>query len=241
MSADWFADLLQKTLAKHGKKGLHDPRLIHLAVTLGQMDLLLWLLEQGASVHARDRRGRTPIFHARDERMVHTLVEAGARLDARDLMHHAPLQAAVKAGRLDVAQAMIQLGADVHAQDKRGLTALHTAAVKGRGRCIEHLLEQGAWVNHRDRHGRTPLFYAVAAGHLDTALLLIESGADLTMLDDRGTSWLHLARMDQVMPLQQACDQALAHDAYDDWMPDSIHRSQPQAEQAEPTRMIMTR
>lgn len=219
MTKDPFLALVEAVYKKGGKQALMDPKMIHLAVRLGRLDLLRLLLEHGANPNARDRRTRTPLFFARDERIVHTLVKAGARVADRDLAHHQPLHAAVRAGRLDVAKALLQLGADLSAQDKRGLTPLHQAAMRGRVKCLRHLVEQGAWVNGRDRHGRSPLFYAVAGGHLDAALVLIDEGADLVMVDDHGTPWLHLARLDQVAQLQAAADRALGDQAYEEWHP----------------------
>lgn len=221
MSNDWLGEAIHKAFKQGGARALLDPKLLRLAVAFHRLDLVLYLLGQGANPNATDIRGRTPLFYAASRRMVRTLVEAGANANHTDLMRHRPLHAAVKAGRLDVAKALIQLGGDPHAQDCRGLTPLHTAAAKGRLACIEHLVGQGAWPNVRDRHGRSPLFYAVAGGHLPAALLLIDKGADLTMIDDHGTPWLHLARLDQVGTLRLACDQALIDEETREWTPNT--------------------
>ncbi len=216
---DWLGDAIRKVFREGGKEARLDPSLLRLAVAFHRLDLVMFLLRQGADANAVDRRGRTPLFYAASRRMVRTLVEAGANANQTDLMRHRPLHAAVNAGRLDVAKALLQLGSDPHAQDRRGLTPLHAAAAKGRVACIEHLVGQGAWPNVRDRNGRSPLFYAVAAGHLPAALTLIDKGADLTMIDDHGTPWLHLARLDQVGTLRQASDQALMDEEAREWTP----------------------
>ena len=222
---DWLAILIQAVLAKAGANAAVSGRsLLHLATALGRLDLVLWLIEQGAEVDGQDTRGRTPLFFAANQRLARALLEAGANPRHIDLQHHSPLHAAVRAGRLDVAHALKLAGADLNAQDKRGLAPLHAAAMKGRVPCTHHLLRLGANPNVQDRRGRHPLFYAVAGGHFAAAAALMEGGADVDMLDDEGTPWISLARMDQIAPLQACAARVLEAEAQADWSPFSPRR-----------------
>lgn len=192
--------------------------LIHLAAMFDRPDLVSWLLDRGVGIDFMDRRGRTPLFFAASRRMARALMKEGADPSHRDLMEHTPLHAAAKAGRIDVAHALrLAKRVDLHAQDKRGMTPLHTAASKGRTRSIDQLLRQGANPNVMDRYGRHALFHAVVGGHIDAALSLIDGGADLEILDDKGTSWLSLARMDQIGRLQARYQIALKQESEQEW------------------------
>lgn len=221
MKNDWLGKAIRKAYEQGGAEALADPRLLRLAVSFNRLDLVLYLLGRGVNPNGVDCRGRSPLFYAASRRMVRVLMEAGARVNQLDQAGHSALHAAAKRGRKDVAHALLGHGIDLHAQDRRGMTALHAAAMRGRTQVIEQLLAQGAWANVRDRQGRSPLFFAVAGGHLKAALALIEHGADLTMIDDAGTPWLRLARMDQVAVLQTTMDRVLREEEERDWMPSS--------------------
>lgn len=212
---DWLGQAIRKAIERKGPSF----KLLQMAVAFDRPDLIMLLLGKGADIHGTDQRGRTLLHLAASRRMVRTLLEAGARLQQRSDQGQTALHTATRRDRPAVARELVRAGIDIHAQDKRGLSALHLAASKGRRRAIEQLLSQGAWVNVKDRHGRSPLFLAVAAGHLPASLLLIERGADLTMLDDKGTPWLRLARLDQVAILQQTMDRVLAEEAQREWDP----------------------
>lgn len=221
MRRDPIETLILALLAEFGPMATYRGLpLIHLAALFDRPDLVSWLIDQGLGVDMVDRRGRTPLFFAASRRMARHLMRSGADPEHRDLVDHTPLHAAARAGRVDVAHALrLAKHVDLHAQDRRGMTPLHAAASKGRLASIEHLLRQGANPNVMDRHGRHALFYAVAGGHIDAAFSLIDGGADLEILDDKGTSWLSLARMDQVGRLQARYQTALEHESDQEWMP----------------------
>lgn len=183
--------------------------LLPLAAKMDRIDLVQWLLDHGVSPQDKDFRGRTALHFAKDKRMARALMGKGVPMDERDVRGQTPLHAAIAAGRLDVAMMLTRAGAQVDERTHRGLTPLHIAAAKGRMNAVAHLLRHGANPNALDRRGRHPLFYAVAGGHLDASKALMEGGADLEVLDERGTPWLHVARLDQVIPLQSFAQQAV--------------------------------
>ncbi|KAL7272289.1 hypothetical protein RUND412_004906 [Rhizina undulata] len=60
----------------------------HLAATCSNIEILRNFLSQGASVHLRNRDGRTPLFLAADaglEENVELLKESGAHLHAEEI------------------------------------------------------------------------------------------------------------------------------------------------------------
>lgn len=99
------------------------------------------LLEVGASVHAKDDDGNTPLHHfcISDEldfsqEVLGLLLDAGADIEARNCSDNTPLITLMlavrmghngsKEGQVHVAERLIERGADVLARGNNGLTAL---------------------------------------------------------------------------------------------------------------------
>ncbi|KAE8316889.1 heterokaryon incompatibility protein-domain-containing protein [Aspergillus transmontanensis] len=77
-------------------------------------------------------------------------------LDARE---RTPLMRAVKAGRVDLTEALLALGAETGAQDRKGKTALHHAipVTKAAFDLVELLVYHGADIYAQTESGETPL------------------------------------------------------------------------------------
>jgi ankyrin repeat protein len=57
---------------------------IHAAASYGQLDLLQYLVENGADVHLRDGDGDTPLLVCEDPIVIEALEKAGADINARN-------------------------------------------------------------------------------------------------------------------------------------------------------------
>jgi ankyrin repeat protein len=169
------------------------------------------LVDKGADVNARTRRGMSPLSiaatHASNVAVIKLLLERGA--DAQ-----APGPAGVSGALMMSARAndtascklLIEKGAVAKAKDLRGFTALINAAGYGNTQLVKLLLDHGADVNAQSepslakvKNGDlgigslTPLLLEVNARSAETVRLLLNAGADVNVRDVRGMTPLMLA------------------------------------------------
>jgi ankyrin repeat protein len=156
------------------------------------VNLATQLLDQGASVDARDRIGARPLSHAARSghlEMIDLLLARGAPIDARDLNGATALYYAAERGHNAVVQRLIERGADVKLTGKSGVSAVAAAAYAGRDSIVALLLAHGADGRAPDDTGKPPVIYAAASGRLDIVKQLLGDGDlnaryanDLTLL-----------------------------------------------------------
>jgi ankyrin repeat protein len=142
-------------------------------------DLATQLLDQGASVDARDRIGARPLSHAARSghlEMLDLLLARGAPIDARDLNGATALYYAAERGHNSVVQRLIERGADVKLTGKSGVSAVAAAAYAGRDSIVALLLAHGADGRAPDDTGKPPVIYAAASGRLDIVKQLLGDG-----------------------------------------------------------------
>ena len=174
------------------------------AARRGQVDRVRDLLARGASVRARDERGRTALLAAAYEnnvRVAALLVEAGADVNRKDdTVQSAYLIATSEVGDdtrlLDLTLAA---GGDVRSLDSFHGTGLIRAADRGFPRVVRRLLETDIRVDHVNELGWTALHEAVILGdgsrrYVRVVRLLADAGADVNEPSQR----------DGVRPLQHA-------------------------------------
>jgi hypothetical protein len=120
---------------------------LHVAAAAQRPGIITRLLAAGADVHARNRRGATPLHYAADgvpgspqwdppaqAACIEALVAAGADVDAEDMDGVAPLHRAVRTRCSAAVAALLAGGADARRVSGRGSTPLELAAqTTGRG------------------------------------------------------------------------------------------------------------
>jgi uncharacterized protein len=134
------------------------------------LDLATQLLDEGASVDARDRIGARALSHAARSghpEMVDFLLARGAPINARDLNGATALYYAAERGQSSVVQRLIERGADVNLTGRSGVSPVAAAAYAGRDSIVEILLAHGADGNAPDDTGKPPAVYAAASARLD--------------------------------------------------------------------------
>ena len=158
------------------------------------VDLATKLLDQSASVDARDRIGARPLSHAARSghlEMVDLLLARGAPADARDLNGATALYYAAERGQTAVLERLIERGADVNLTGRSGVSPVAAAAYAGRDSIVRILLAHGADGRAPDATGKPPVVYAAASGQLNIVKQLMAAGTidlnaryanDLTLL-----------------------------------------------------------
>jgi ankyrin repeat protein len=143
------------------------------------INLATQLLDQGASIDARDRIGAKPLSHAARSghlEMLDLLLARGAPIDARDLNGATALYYAAERGHGPIVQRLIERGADVKLTGKSGVSPIAAAAYAGRDSIVAMLLAHGADGHALDDTGKPPVIYAAASGRLDIVKQLLGDG-----------------------------------------------------------------
>ncbi|TMW57998.1 hypothetical protein Poli38472_013472 [Pythium oligandrum] len=173
------------------------------AVTLGDVESVCRLVEQGVDINTRWRLSgnQSALHYAAGQgsmEMVNTLLASGANVATLDANESTPLHEAARCGHLGVVKALIaQPGGlvNVSAVDRDGATPLHLAAYGGHLDVMEVLLANGA-----DLFTMSNFFHRTV-------------GADLTATDISGRTVMHVAARTGCSDVVKAL---LAHGAFAD-------------------------
>ena len=106
------------------------------------------------------------------------LLDQGASVDARDRLGARPLSHAARSGHLEMLDLLLARGAPIDARDLNGATALYYAAERGHGPIVQRLIERGADVKLTGKSGVSPVAAAAYAGRDSIVAMLLAHGAD---------------------------------------------------------------
>ena len=116
---------------------------LHIAAEKGNIDVAMFLIENGANVNVADANGNTPLVFIIN-----------------------------KTGNPKVTQRLLAKGASVNAQNRTGETALMYAAWHGYSAIVQLLLENRADVTLKNKQGNTALTLAESKGHQEIVEML---------------------------------------------------------------------
>ncbi|XP_067649579.1 serine/threonine-protein phosphatase 6 regulatory ankyrin repeat subunit B-like [Haliotis asinina] len=172
-------------------------RLLLQAAENGSSDILVYLLQQGADVDARDNHLQN-IFHL--------VCKTGMEKSLKILLNRKPADNVLNSvdvnGRTPVMIAALSASegcfellrkiSNLNVKDKFYNRIIHLACLGGNKAVVKHHLSPSN-INSRGRHGWTPVMVAAVSGCQSIFDLLVSKQADLTLLDTSGDSLLHLA------------------------------------------------
>ncbi len=134
----------------------------------------------------------TSVFGTLD--MVKYLLENGADPTIVDASGSLPAHYAAREGKLDIFNHFVkETGFNINLGISDGRTSAHFAAVNGRSDIIKYIKANGGNVNIPTHNGMTPLHYVSCLDSLDMVKCLLENGADPTIVDVSGSLAAHYA------------------------------------------------
>jgi ankyrin repeat protein len=145
----------------------------------GRVEVVRWLLDQGATVSHQSAGGRTALCFASD------------------------------GGHTAVVRLLLERGGDPNLADEWGDTPLIRASVGGHLETVRCLLDHpsaATVVNHQDRLGRTALWVASEAWRVGVVNALLEKGADLTIPNMYGVTPLGIAGVRKRVPCTETVE-----------------------------------
>lgn len=144
----------------------------------GHLDLVKFLLENKADVHAQTQTGDTALTYACENGhtdVAEVLLYFGAELEHLSEGGRTPLMKACRAGHICTVKFLIQKGADVNRQTTNNdHTPLSLACAGGHQQVVELLLTNGADPYHKLKDNSTMLIEAAKGGHTGVVQLLLD-------------------------------------------------------------------
>ncbi|ARF02767.1 SWPV1-193 [Shearwaterpox virus] len=174
--------------------------LLHYIVDTKNYNTINLLIDNGASINAKDVKDETPLHKSiitdASIHVVKTCLNAGAEVNAVDIFNRTPLYYALDTKHnIKIIKLLLDNGANINIRDKYDSTPLHKASSinSSKGyKIVNLLLSRGADINAKNIYGVTPLHKSVmVCGRTSLIRTLIKHGADVNAKDMYGRTPLH--------------------------------------------------
>uniref|UniRef100_A0A383WLL7 Ion transport domain-containing protein n=1 Tax=Tetradesmus obliquus TaxID=3088 RepID=A0A383WLL7_TETOB len=168
------------------------------ACSVGNLDRMRLMLQQGCDVNCCDYDGRTGLMLAASKGLapaVKQLLVAGAAVDALDHGGSSALLEACSGGHDEVIELLLWAGGHLNVSGVKSAALLCAAVYEGDMQLLRRLLRAGARADAEDYDKRTALHIAASDGNMPAVKLLVEEGgADPSLVDRWEQSPLDEAR-----------------------------------------------
>ena len=157
------------------------------AASLGNADVIRFLLEKHANVEVKDQFGQTALIYAAgnvNAEVVRLLLENHANVDVQAADGHTPIIDAAIQGHTEVAKALLAFHPDLELGDRSGWTALYTAINMDHLPVAQLLVDAHANIEKPDGNGDTMLMLFAKDGKLNAVKFLLENHANPNAKDN---------------------------------------------------------
>ncbi|MDP8200533.1 MAG: ankyrin repeat domain-containing protein [Candidatus Tenebribacter burtonii] len=162
----------------------------------GYLDIVKFMVEEGANLNKQDVDGDTPLIWAIAKNhysIAEYLIQNKADVNILNKNHINALFWAIYRADERMVKLLIDNGIDLGVQDYEGNTALHIAGINQKVEIAKLLVDSGADLEDRESRGRTPLVLTAREhGNLEIIKHMIENGADVNSSDNYGSTALEL-------------------------------------------------
>ncbi|MBN2018412.1 MAG: ankyrin repeat domain-containing protein [Candidatus Cloacimonetes bacterium] len=163
------------------------------AAIAGNLDIMKYLISQGADINTIDREGSNLLHNAAANghlEVVQYLLDQGFDINAEDANGNTALLFASSHNNFDLIKFLLDKGADLEAESINGTNVILNSAFAGNIEIVDFFIDKGFSVNHPNQWGVTPLMYASIVGNKDVVEFLLENGADVTAISNNGETAL---------------------------------------------------
>ena len=175
---------------------------LSLAVDYDQMDMVAFLLSNGASVNTQNLNDDDcPLIRACKKsnlEMVKFLLDQGADPDLNQYNEGCrPIDSALlvscELGDIEIVRLLIERNAPIEISGHRNWSPLMMAIDQGYLEIVRFLVDNRADIKSHFFKGKTPLIEAVIAGHIDIVKFLVSQNVDINAADEQGNTALDWA------------------------------------------------
>ncbi len=168
---------------KAGSKG-NTP--LHIATEKSNASLVALLLNNGASPHAKNENGNTPLHITKNSAIAQLLIQNGADIMAKNNSGEIPLIPALSSNNASLIQ-LLSKGIDLATRDAYNNSLLHHSIAVHNTEFTETLLNKAPQlINATNNNGDTPLAFAIKNKKNDLAKKLIAHNASINTQNKQG-------------------------------------------------------
>jgi ankyrin repeat protein len=194
--SDYIKAIINKDPTRINSKDEYGNSLLHLAVREGNVDIIKYLVSEGANVNSRNIADEAPIHIAANSGnldVVIQLISNGADINVKDSIGNTSLHDAVENDHIQIVKYLISQGAEINTQNNGHQSPLHEAVVFNKVEMSKLLVSEGANVNTKDEDRKSPLHAAIINENLELVKYLAANGADVNAKDKFDRTPLHQA------------------------------------------------
>jgi len=169
---------------------------LHKAAYNNRLDIVEYLLAQGADINAVSRSGSTPLHGAASyghTEIARYLITKGAIVDKPNAGGFTPLLGASASGRGDIVRLLVEKGANINTVMQDGRTALVMAVWNSDTALTRFLLDKGAKADIRTNTGVSLPYFATAQRDRAFGAMFVDRATDVNERDSLGLTMLHYA------------------------------------------------